>query len=175
VVSGTEGPNRKRKEDHHHVHPDHHPHRSHHQVDRLDRHHRRRRRPRPRRHRGRIAIRLRRTGTRQQGQRLGSQQFLGWRQQQPLQAKSSGSASTPLRDDQAPQEQLGQLNYYNGPVTGYMNHDTVQAIMYLQRDAHLPQTGQLNTATENALNSMLAGGNNQMGGNTNNNQMNANN
>ena len=36
-------------------------------------------------------------------------------------------------------------------------------------------TGQLNTATENALNSMLAGGNNQMGGNTNTNQMNANN
>jgi peptidoglycan hydrolase-like protein with peptidoglycan-binding domain len=73
------------------------------------------------------------------------------------------------------QEQLGQLNYYNGPATGYMNHATVQAIMYLQRDAHLPQTGQLNTATENALNAMLAGGNNQMGGNTNNNQMNANN
>ena len=56
-----------------------------------------------------------------------------------------------------------------------MNHGTVQAIMYLQRDAHLPETGQLNDATENALNSMLAGGNNQMGGNTNNNQMNANN
>ena len=73
------------------------------------------------------------------------------------------------------QEQLGQLNYYNGPATGYMNQATVQAICYLQRDAHLPQTGQLNTATENALNSMLAGGNNQMGGNTNNNQMNANN
>jgi peptidoglycan hydrolase-like protein with peptidoglycan-binding domain len=70
------------------------------------------------------------------------------------------------------QEQLGQLNYYNGPTTGYMNHATVQAITYLQRDAHLPQTGQLNTATENALNSMLAGGNNQMGGNTNNNVMN---
>jgi putative peptidoglycan binding protein len=73
------------------------------------------------------------------------------------------------------QEQLGQLNYYNGPTTGYMNQATVQAIRYLQRDAHLPQTGQLNTATENALNAMLAGGNNQMGGNTNNNQMNANN
>ena len=40
------------------------------------------------------------------------------------------------------------------------------------RDAHLPQTGQLNSATENALNNMLAGGNNQMGGNTNNNVMN---
>ena len=33
----------------------------------------------------------------------------------------------------------------------------------------------LNTATENALNSMLAVGNNQMGGNTNTNQINANN
>jgi hypothetical protein len=37
------------------------------------------------------------------------------------------------------------------------------------------QTGQLNTATENALNSMLANGNNQMGGNTNTNHMNTNN
>jgi peptidoglycan hydrolase-like protein with peptidoglycan-binding domain len=64
------------------------------------------------------------------------------------------------------QEQLGQLNYYNGPVTGYMNRGTVQAISYLQRDAHLPQTGQLNSATERALNAMLDGGNNQM--NTNN-------
>jgi hypothetical protein len=37
--------------------------------------------------------------------------------------------------------------------------------MYLQHDAHLPQIGQLNAATENALNSMLASGNNQMGNN----------
>jgi hypothetical protein len=51
-----------------------------------------------------------------------------------------------------------------------MNHATVQAIMYLQRDAHLPQTGQLNPATENALNSMLQNGNNQM--NTDGNTMN---
>jgi hypothetical protein len=68
------------------------------------------------------------------------------------------------------QEQLGQLNYYNGPVTGYMNHATVQAIMYLQRDAHLPQTGQLDAATENALSSMLQNGNSQM--NTDGNTMN---
>ena len=70
------------------------------------------------------------------------------------------------------QEQLGQLNYYNGPATGYMNNSTVQAIRYLQRDAHLPQTGQLNTATENALNAMLNGGNNQMNTNNNGNIMN---
>jgi len=67
------------------------------------------------------------------------------------------------------QEELGQLNYYNGPATGYMNQGTVQAISYLQRDAHLPETGQMNSATEHALTNMLEGGNNQMGGTTNNN------
>ena len=69
------------------------------------------------------------------------------------------------------QEELGQLNYYNGPATGYMNQGTVQAIRYLQRDAHLPETGQMNSATEHALTNMLEGGNNQMGGNTNNNNV----
>jgi peptidoglycan hydrolase-like protein with peptidoglycan-binding domain len=42
------------------------------------------------------------------------------------------------------QRELGQLNYYEGPVTGVMNEQTVQAITYLQRDAHLPQTGTMN-------------------------------
>ena len=62
------------------------------------------------------------------------------------------------------QQQLAQLNYYNGPITGYENTQTVNAITYLQRDAHLPQTGQLNGATRAAMNSMLVHGNNQMGG-----------
>ena len=39
------------------------------------------------------------------------------------------------------QRELGQLNYYEGPIDGTMNPQTVQAITYLQRDAHLPQTG----------------------------------
>jgi peptidoglycan hydrolase-like protein with peptidoglycan-binding domain len=60
------------------------------------------------------------------------------------------------------QQQLAQLNYYNGSITGYENAQTVNAIRYLQRDAHLPQTGQLNDATRAALNSMLVHGNNQM-------------
>ncbi len=60
------------------------------------------------------------------------------------------------------QQQLAQLNYYNGSITGYENAQTVDAIRYLQRDAHLPQTGQLNDATRAALNSMLVHGNNQM-------------
>jgi peptidoglycan hydrolase-like protein with peptidoglycan-binding domain len=64
------------------------------------------------------------------------------------------------------QRELGQLNYYEGPVTGTMNEQTVQAITYLQRDAHLPQTGTMNAATQAALQHMLATGNNQMGGNS---------
>ena len=61
------------------------------------------------------------------------------------------------------QRELGQLNYYEGPVTGVMNEQTVQAITYLQRDAHLPQTGVMDAATQQALVTMLAHGNNQMG------------
>ena len=61
------------------------------------------------------------------------------------------------------QRELGQLNYYEGPITGTMNTQTVQAITYLQRDAHLPQTGTMNAATQQALVTMLAQGNNQMG------------
>ncbi len=62
------------------------------------------------------------------------------------------------------QEQLGRLNYYEGPVDGIMGTQTVQAIQYLQRDAGLPQTGQMNAATEAALQNFLAHGNNQMAG-----------
>lgn len=61
------------------------------------------------------------------------------------------------------QKDLGQLNYYEGPVTGVMNAQTTHAITYLQRDAHLPQTGTMNAATQAALANFLANGNNQMG------------
>ncbi|HET8664868.1 MAG TPA: peptidoglycan-binding domain-containing protein [Nocardioides sp.] len=62
------------------------------------------------------------------------------------------------------QTQLAQLNYYDGPVNGIDSPALHQAIGYLQRDAGLPQTGNLNPATQQALNRMLAQGNNQMGG-----------
>jgi putative peptidoglycan binding protein len=62
------------------------------------------------------------------------------------------------------QRELGPLNYYEGPVDGIMGPQTIQAITYLQRDAHLPQTGQMNAATEAALAIFLAHGNNQMAG-----------
>jgi hypothetical protein len=61
------------------------------------------------------------------------------------------------------QRELGQLDYYEGPVSGVMNSQTTQAITYLQRDAGLPQTGTMNAATEQALVQFLAHGNNQMG------------
>lgn len=60
------------------------------------------------------------------------------------------------------QSELGQLNYYEGPVNGYLNQATTQAITYLQRDAGLPQTGTMNQATHAALEQMLATGNNNM-------------
>ena len=62
------------------------------------------------------------------------------------------------------QQELGQLNYYEGPVDGIMGPQTIDAIKYLQRDAGLPQTGQMNAATYAALAKFLAHGNNQMGG-----------
>jgi peptidoglycan hydrolase-like protein with peptidoglycan-binding domain len=62
------------------------------------------------------------------------------------------------------QQELGQLNYYEGPVTGIMNTQTTQAITYLQRDAGIAQTGTMNTATQAALAHFLATGNNQMAG-----------
>ena len=62
------------------------------------------------------------------------------------------------------QQELGQLNYYEGPDDGIMGPQTIDAITYLQRDAHLPQTGQMNAATQAALANFLAHGNNQMAG-----------
>ena len=62
------------------------------------------------------------------------------------------------------QQELGQLNYYEGPVDGVMGPQTIAAIKDLQRQAGLPQTGQMNAATQGALANYLAHGNNQMGG-----------
>ena len=45
-----------------------------------------------------------------------------------------------------------------------MGPQTHDAISYLQRDAHLKQTGQLDSRTQLALEKMLSTGNNQMAG-----------
>jgi peptidoglycan hydrolase-like protein with peptidoglycan-binding domain len=62
------------------------------------------------------------------------------------------------------QRELAQLNYYNGNIDGLMGPQTHDAISYLQRDAHLKQTGQLDSRTQLALEKMLSTGNNQMAG-----------
>jgi len=79
----------------------------------------------------------------------------------------SGPSSVPVAPSASVemlQRDLGQLNYYEGPVNGIMTPQTVQSITYLQRDAHLRQTGEINQATSQALQRMLADGNNQMAG-----------
>ena len=60
------------------------------------------------------------------------------------------------------QQELGQLNYYEGSVDGIMGPQTIAAIKDLQRQANLPQTGTMNAATQAALANYLANGNNQM-------------
>ena len=77
----------------------------------------------------------------------------------PVHPKVTPSASIELL-----QRQLGELNYYEGPINGYYTQATINAVKYLQRDAGLPQTGQMNTATQSALATMLATGNNHMAG-----------
>jgi len=61
------------------------------------------------------------------------------------------------------QKELAALNYYNGSIDGLDGPLTTQAVTYLQRDAGLPQTGQMNTATQAALQNFLIHGNSQMG------------
>lgn len=76
-----------------------------------------------------------------------------------------GSAVKPSASIKTLQQKLGDLNYYNGPIDGIAGPQTTAAIKYLQRDAHLPQTGVMNQATTNAMNKMLISGNNVMGAN----------
>ena len=81
-------------------------------------------------------------------------------------AQPTTPAVTPSASVKKLQQELGQLNYYEGPVDGLMGPQTIAAIQDLQRQAGLPQTGQMNAATQAALANYLAHGNNQMGGNS---------
>jgi len=73
-------------------------------------------------------------------------------------------AVVPSASVQKLQRELGQLNYYEGPVDGVMGPQTSAAIKDLQRQAGLPQTGAMNAATQSALDNYLIHGNNQMAG-----------
>jgi peptidoglycan hydrolase-like protein with peptidoglycan-binding domain len=79
-------------------------------------------------------------------------------------AQPSTPAVPPSAAVKTLQQQLGQLNYYEGPVDGIMGPQTIAAAKDLQRQAGLPQTGTMNPATRAALASYLAHGNNQMAG-----------
>jgi hypothetical protein len=81
-------------------------------------------------------------------------------------AQPTTPATPPSASVKKLQQELGQLNYYEGPVDGYMGPQTTAAIKDLQRQAGLPQTGTMNAATQKALDNYLAHGNNQMGGNS---------
>jgi hypothetical protein len=81
-------------------------------------------------------------------------------------AQPTNPAVTPSASVKKLQQELGQLNYYEGPVDGIMGPQTTAAIQDLQRQAGLPQTGTMNAATQKALDNYLAHGNNQMGGNS---------
>ena len=86
---------------------------------------------------------------------------------QPTTPASPASPTvTPSASVKKLQQELGQLNYYEGPVDGLMGPQTTAAITDLQRQAGLPQTGTMNAATQKALDNYLAHGNNQMGGNS---------
>ena len=83
----------------------------------------------------------------------------------PAQPSTPASpAAVPSAAVKVLQTQLGQLNYYEGPVDGLMGPQTVAAIQDLQRQAGLPQTGTMNSATQAALDNYLVHGNNQMAG-----------
>ena len=76
----------------------------------------------------------------------------------------ASSAVVPSASVKKLQQELGQLNYYEGPVDGVMGPQTTTAIQDLQRQAGLPQTGTMNAATQAALDNYLVHGNNQMAG-----------
>ncbi|MBV9793421.1 MAG: peptidoglycan-binding protein [Actinobacteria bacterium] len=79
-------------------------------------------------------------------------------------AHPSTPAVVPSASVKKLQQELGQLNYYEGPVDGVMGPQTTAAIKDLQRQAGLPQTGTMNSATQAALDNYLVHGNNQMAG-----------
>jgi peptidoglycan hydrolase-like protein with peptidoglycan-binding domain len=84
----------------------------------------------------------------------------------PASANPSAPAVTPSASASVKQLQieLSQLNHYAGPVDGLIGPQTITAIQDLQRQADLPQTGTMNSATQAALANYLAHGNNQMAG-----------
>jgi peptidoglycan hydrolase-like protein with peptidoglycan-binding domain len=68
----------------------------------------------------------------------------------PVTPKNSAATVTTL------QQQLAQLNLYAGSIDGIMGPKTIAGITAIQKEAGLPQTGKMNSATQTALNYYLA-------------------
>ena len=49
------------------------------------------------------------------------------------------------------QKELAQLGYYHGPIDGIAGSETERAIRWFQSVNHLPMTGQIDSATMQAL------------------------
>jgi hypothetical protein len=49
------------------------------------------------------------------------------------------------------QKELAQLGYYRGPIDGVAGSETERAVRWFQSIDHLPVTGQINSATRQAL------------------------
>jgi hypothetical protein len=82
----------------------------------------------------------------------------------PTTASSPSAAVTSPASVKKLQQELGQLNYYQGADDGIMGPQTIAAVKDVQRQAGLPQTGAMNAATQKALDYYLAHGNDQMAG-----------
>ena len=55
------------------------------------------------------------------------------------------------------QQALRALGYYDGDITGFYNEETGEALRALQRDLGLPETGEYDAATDEALRARLGG------------------
>jgi hypothetical protein len=49
------------------------------------------------------------------------------------------------------QKELAQLGYYHGPIDGVVGSETERAVRWFQSIDHLPVTGQIDSATQQAL------------------------
>jgi peptidoglycan hydrolase-like protein with peptidoglycan-binding domain len=49
------------------------------------------------------------------------------------------------------QKELAQLGYYHGPIDGVAGSETERAVRWFQSIDHLPVTGQIDSATQQAL------------------------
>jgi peptidoglycan hydrolase-like protein with peptidoglycan-binding domain len=82
-------------------------------------------------------------------------------------SKPAGGGSHTVEPDnaiKAVQQELAELNFYQGPINGYDTAATISAVQDLQREAGLPQTGHMNDQTRQALLRYLAQGDNVMNG-----------